>query len=407
MKFDNDQSVTRKDAIRLLKENWKIAPEKEIVPLNECLGRVMFEDVFSKNTIPLVRSSCFDGVAVRSSDFANGLPDTSNWVRGVDYVRADTGDDFPDAFDAVIAIESVELEGDKISFIDGFQFDPAKKNVNPSGIIVTKGALLAPAGAKITPEIMASLAMGGISWVPVKRKIKVVFIPTGSELVPPGVAPQRGQNVDTNGLMIKNLLSRWGADVTCHTIVKDNKSELEDALKESLEWADMILINGGSSRGEEDYNSLLLQKLGSFFRHGVKAVPGRPIGMAVINNKVAINVPGPVGATLLAEHWLVSALINYWYGFPEHVYPTVKAKLAAPMKTRPGFEFLGRVALTRTDDGFIATPFGRGAKGGMPTQLIQVNGMIIVPADSNGFEEGDIVDAELLTDIELIPYKAA
>ena len=406
MKFDNDLSVTRQDALKLMKENWSFTPEKEIVPLNDCLGRVLAEDLYSKNTLPLVRSSCFDGIAVRSSDFANGMPDTSKWVKGVDYVRADTGDDFPDAFDCVIAVEQVIFEGESMRFVDGFEFDPEKKNVNPSGILIAKDTLLAPAHTKITPEIMVSLAMGGITWVPVIRKIKVIFIPTGSELIQPGDVPQRGQNIDTNGLMIKHLLEQRGAEVTCHSIVRDNKNDLEKALDESLAWADMVLINGGSSRGEEDYNSLLLQKKGSFFRHGVKAAPGRPIGLAVINGKAAINVPGPIMATQLAEHWLLSSLVQYWYGLPDHIYPTVKARLTAPIAKRAGMEFLSRVVLTRTPEGYTASPMPRGFKGGIPAQILAVNGLVNIPLEADGLEEGAIVEVELLKDIEFIPYKA-
>ncbi|MFR3091068.1 MAG: hypothetical protein ACLTMP_04435 [Eggerthella lenta] len=59
-------------------------------------------DLASTNTLPVVRASSFDGIAVKSAAFANGMPDTSSWKPGVDYVRADTGDDFPDAFDAVV-----------------------------------------------------------------------------------------------------------------------------------------------------------------------------------------------------------------------------------------------------------------------------------------------------------------
>ena len=43
----------------------------------------------------MVRASSFDSIAVKSAAFANGMPDTSSWKPGVDYVRADTGDDFP------------------------------------------------------------------------------------------------------------------------------------------------------------------------------------------------------------------------------------------------------------------------------------------------------------------------
>ena len=37
---------------------------------------------------------------------------------------------------------------------------------------------------------------------------KVAFIPTGTELVPVGVEPQRGENVETNSLMLSALFEQ-------------------------------------------------------------------------------------------------------------------------------------------------------------------------------------------------------
>ena len=119
MKFDMEKSVTRAQALELMKERWRPAPGREIVALEEALGRVAAEDLRAVNTLPVFRASCFDGVAVRSADFQNGLPDTSAWVKGRNFVRADTGDDFPDEFDTVIAIEDVIL--DKLG---GLRFAP-------------------------------------------------------------------------------------------------------------------------------------------------------------------------------------------------------------------------------------------------------------------------------------------
>lgn len=110
MKFDMEKSVTRAQALALMKEHWHFTSEREPVPLEDCLGRVTAENIYSVNTLSVFRSSCMDGVAVRSADFANGMPDTSGWINGRDFVRADTGDDFPDAFDTVIAIENVILD---------------------------------------------------------------------------------------------------------------------------------------------------------------------------------------------------------------------------------------------------------------------------------------------------------
>ncbi|MDY2628378.1 MAG: molybdopterin molybdotransferase MoeA [Lachnospiraceae bacterium] len=401
MKFDMKNSVTRQEALSLMREHWHFEQEYETIPLSDCLGRVASEDIFSRNTLPVFRASCFDGVAVRSADFKNGMPDTSGWIRGRDFVRADTGDDFPDEFDAVVAIEDVILEGDGLRFADGFVFDPEEETVDPAGTIVQSGALLVPAHTRITPELMASLAMGGISEVPVIRQMTIAFIPTGSELIPVGQKPERGENVETNGLMLSGLLSRWGAQVICLPIVRDDVTQLEDALDKALSMADMVLINGGSSRGEEDYNSHLLQRRSSFFRHGVRAVPGRPVAFSIIDEKPVINVPGPVAAAYLAEHWCLSALVCHYYGLPAPQYPVVSAVLDEPVKKRPGFELIARVALRCTDQGYIATPVSWGDDG-IPGFLLATDGFLNVPAETNMLSEGDTVEVELLKSPELI-----
>ncbi|MEG1538240.1 MAG: molybdopterin molybdotransferase MoeA, partial [Clostridiales bacterium] len=295
----------------------------------------------------------------------------------------------------------VILEGDRLRFAADFVFDPQEETVDPAGTIVMGGALLVPAHTRLTPTLMASLAMGGISWVPVIRKLTVAFIPTGSELIPPGSQPQRGQNIETNGMMLSGLLTQWGAEVICHPIVGDDAAQLEQALDKALSCADMVLINGGSSRGEEDFNSHLLERRSSFFRHGVKAVPGRPIAFSIVDDKPVLNVPGPVAAAYLAAHWCLSALTCHWYGLPDLQYPIVTAKLEKPLRKRPGFELMARVALKRTPDGFMATQISWGDDG-IPGLLLHTDGLLNVPAEMSTIPAGEIVKVELLRSPELI-----
>ncbi len=401
MEFDMEQSLTRAQALNLMREHWAPAPEVETLPLAQCLDRVTAEDLVSVNTLPVVRASCFDGVAVRKTDFAHGLPDTSDWVKGRDFIRADTGDDFPDAFDAVIAIEDVVLEGEGLRFAEDFTFDPKKQTVNPAGTIVKAGAPLVPARTRLTAELLASLAMGGVDWVKVLTPIKIAFLPTGSELIPVGKKPERGQNVETNGMMLSALLGRYGARVDCFPITKDDPATLEASLDRALTEYDMVLINGGSSRGEEDFNSSMLQRRASFFRHGVRAVPGRPMGFAVMNGKPVLNLPGPVVACHLAAHWCVSALIAHYYGIPAPQAPVVRAVLTQPMKKRPGFERIVRVSLEYDGETYRATPLARD-DAGIPGLLFRTDGYVTVPLEAEAYEVGEQVIVELLRAPELI-----
>ena len=175
--------LSRKEALERLFSRWSAPENTEIIPVQGAIGRVIVQDYYAKHNIPVVRASMMDGVAVDSARFVDGMPDTSKWRLGTDYVRADTGDDFDDRFDAVIRIEDAELLPDgglelKIS-------KPVTKGLSiaRSGSTVTEGAKLSNKGLPLRATDLAALAIGGITEVEVYKKPKVAFIPTGSELI--------------------------------------------------------------------------------------------------------------------------------------------------------------------------------------------------------------------------------
>ena len=147
-------------------------------------------------------------------------------------------------------------------------------NVRSAGSTLKPGELLIEAGLPIRPTDLAALIMGGITLVEVYRKPKVAFIPTGSELIPAGLKPFRGKNVDTNSLMVKHQLIEMGAEPILFPIIEDVPAELSDALDAALRFADIVVINGGSSKGGEDFNEKLLEKKGKLIQHRIAAAPG-------------------------------------------------------------------------------------------------------------------------------------
>jgi hypothetical protein len=103
---------SREELLRRITDNWTVPQKAEVIPVDKALGRIPAADIFSKITLPAVRSSAGDGIAVRSARFSKGIPDTSSWILGWDFVRANTGEDFEDAYDAVIMIEDVDVSED-------------------------------------------------------------------------------------------------------------------------------------------------------------------------------------------------------------------------------------------------------------------------------------------------------
>ncbi len=402
MKFVYERSATRTDALRELCERWRPAPATEVVGLADACGRVTAEEVRALYSLPVKRSSKRDGIAVRAADFTAGAPDTAAWMRGADYAQADTGDDFPDAFDAVIAAEAIAYDDRGALRIVDFPSDLRPGDgVNPCGSIVRADEVLASARTRLTPELVASLAVGGHAQVRVLTGPRVAFIPTGSELVPFGTYPRRGQNLEANSLLVRGMLKTWGAEVVCYPIVRDDEEALEAALDRALAAADIVLVNGGSSRGEEDFNSRLLERRGAYFRHGVRAVPGRPVGIALIDGKPVVNVPGPVLAAFLSMDWLVRGLVAHYQGVPMPRRPVVRARLSEDVSKPEAFERLVRVSLAPDGDGgYVCAPLPQ------PMTLAQTlrssDGMLALPIGAARAEAGGVFDVELLRPLELI-----
>ena len=399
MKFNIDLAVTRKEALELLFEHWPLQLDTELVPIGQSLGRVTAKNVYSRNTLPVYRSSQMDGVAVRSADFINGLPDTSSWVKGKDYVRADTGDDFSDDFDTVIAVEKIYYKDNgQLCFADDFTFEKGS-GIRGEGGMVKEGELLVESNVRLTPIHLAVLATGGIYQLEVIKKPKVVYIPTGSELINAGIKPLRGQNIESNGLMVSAYLQQWGAEPICYPIIKDQPAELEQTLDMALVTADIVLINGGSSRGAEDFNADLLEKKASLFRHGIKAVPGRPVAIAIIEGKPVINLPGPTMATFLAMDWCGMGLVYHYYGLSAPVRPKLKVTLEKPIKKSTDFETYVRLVLSKQGDGsYLASPLGRNST--LSQIMLKADALFITPFGVGEYQAGEEVEVELLCGLE-------
>ena len=242
---------SREEVVAGLIKRWHPRRLTELVPVDQALGRIPARDVRARVTLPVVRASAGDGVAVRSADFAQGMPDTAGWVQGRDFVRADTGDDFDDAFDAVIMIEDVTLtpEGG-IAIREGVRVTPGS-GVRPAGSTVKAGERLAQAGLPLRPRDLAGLEMGGVEEVEVWRRPVAAFIPTGSELIPPGTPLSRGKTYDTNSLLVRETLRELGAEPLIFPIVPDVYEDMAQALDRALDRADLVILGGGSSKGDE------------------------------------------------------------------------------------------------------------------------------------------------------------
>jgi molybdopterin molybdotransferase/putative molybdopterin biosynthesis protein len=387
---------TRAEVLERLFAKWNAAIRTEQINTVAALYRVLAADVFSLCDKPVYRGSKMDGVAVKSADFANGIPDASNWQQGADYVKADTGDDFDDAFNAVIAVEDVEFLSN-----GGLKFSPNLEPILPGtdvakqGDSIAKGMLLCEKGTRLLPADLAAIAMGAVSEVTVYKNPTVAFIPTGSELVPLGQIPKRGETVCSNSILAKTMLEEIGAITISSEPISDNPKALSEALDKALLAADVVVLSAGTSKGSEDFCHALLAERGELLFHGVASAPGRPMAGAIVDGKPVINVAGPPVACYNGLEWCVTAIISKFFEQSAPKRHTVFATLSDDIHSGgEGFEAFVRVHLERTASGYIAHPLTH--KGLRTPDSIRAEGLYITKLVPEPHCKGDMIEVELL-----------
>lgn len=369
--------------------------QTELVPLVEAVGRVTATDLYAVNTLPVSRSSACDGIAVDAGMFVDGIPDTTTWRSGCEYERADTGDDFEDRFNAVIPIEEVVIMPDSSVWLSPDVPVAAGWNVHPRGELLKDGDLIIRAGMVIRPMDLASFAAGGIARIPVRRKPRVAFIPTGNELVPAGVSPKRGQNVDTNSVLLEAALQQMGAKPLMFPIVRDDPELLKSTVEEALTLTDLVILNGGTAKGGEDYNFQLLEKEGRLIHHYIAAAPGRPMALAVVKGKPVINLPGPTVAAVFGLEWCVNSVVARLSGIPVPRRPMVNCVLTTDFDSSPHMAMMCLMRITKTTDGVYQASYQSFFDLSLLT-VLSSNGLYISEVGEYGRRKGEVINVALL-----------
>jgi molybdopterin molybdotransferase/putative molybdopterin biosynthesis protein len=249
------------------------------------------------------------------------------------------------------------------------------------------------AGTTLRPLQLCLLAAGGILNLPVIKKPTVAYIPTGNELIPVSATPQRGQNIESNGAMIGGFLSEWGANIRAYPIIRDDSRLLEETLNDALQNADIVLINGGSSMGSQDYTIDLLERRGSFLQHGIKSIPGIPVALAIVEGKPIINLPGPPFAAFCVMDWCVRALVCKYKGQTIPRRQTREVVLSQAVHKPVPYDFYLRLHICKLSNGYEALPLPFGSRF---AKAMNCNGLTVIPIGVDGYEKGSVVEAELL-----------
>jgi molybdopterin molybdotransferase/putative molybdopterin biosynthesis protein len=274
---------------------------------------------------------------------------------------------------------------------------PPYQHVRTIGEDISATELLLPEGHRLRPVDVAACAAAGVVELLVRRKPRVVIIPTGDEIRPVGTELAPGEIADTNSMMLAAQAVEIGCETRTTGIVADDPDLITAAVREAATDADLVILIAGSSAGRDDYTARVVAAAGSLAVHGVAVRPGHPVVLGTVAGDPAtpiLGAPGyPVSAALTFDIFAAPMLAALEGASPRE-RPATSARLARKLASAIGSDDWVRVRLGRVGGDIVATPLPRAA--GVLTSLVRADGLLVVPAGVEGHHAGEHVRVELL-----------
>ena len=380
------------DALRAGERDGPLPGER--VALAQALGRVTAEGVYARLSSPHYHAAAMDGYAVAAAMTRSATETRPLTLRLPEEAQpVNTGDALPPGADSVIMIEHTqELDGERIAIRSAVA---PWQHVRPLGEDMVASELVLPPNHVLRPVDLGALAGCGHDSVLVRRRPRVHILPTGSELVPPGVEPAPGQIIESNSLVLAAQIRAAGGKARVLASVADEPGDIREALLAALREApDLVLLLSGSSAGSRDYSAAVLRAEGQLLVHGVAVRPGHPVILGMARGVPVIGVPGyPVSAALTGELFVLP-LLRQWLGLAEAPREQVRAIMTRKLVSPTGDDDYVRVTLAQVGERLLAAPLGQGA--GVITSLVRADGLALVPRFSEGLNKGAETSVQLL-----------
>ena len=397
---------TLKEAQEILLKEFPLSDvlSNEFLSVPDAVGRVLAEPVTASLSSPNYHLSAMDGIAVKAKNtFGAGETRPKELIIGKDAFYVNTGHVLPENTDSVIMIEYVNVLDEKRIEIEAPAFP--WQHVRKVGEDIVATELLFPRNHVVTPYCIGALLSGGVLSVLVKKKPKVLVIPTGSELIDWRESSLKdlkpGQVLETNSFVLGKLIESSGGAYVRHEMLTDDQKKIQQAVEDGVNGDfNMILTMGGSSAGSEDYTKSVISNLGKVLVHGVTIMPGKPILIGKIKDKPVFGIPGYPVSAIIAFEQFVRPLLCKMLGQPEIERQRIQVEPTKKIPSKLGVEEFIRVKLGAVGNKIVAIPLPRGA--GCITSITEADGIIRVPNNVEGIKPQEPAMVELLHPLSLI-----
>jgi putative molybdopterin biosynthesis protein len=387
----------------------------ERLSIADALGRVLAENVRAEVDVPGFDRSNMDGFAVRAED-TYGASETQPVrlrlnaetiptavapqveVAPGTATSIATGGMLPRGADAVVPVEVTDVEAGMLvvrrACVPGSALSFA-------GTDIGCGETVLFAGIRLTSRDTGVLAAIGRRDVEVVRRPRVAILSTGDELVQPGEAMRPGLVYDSNGRILADAVRELGGEPEFLGAFRDDVAALRAALRRALESADLILLSGGTSKGEGDLNGRVVAELEpGIVVHGVALKPGKPICLAASGRRPVVILPGFPTSAVFTFHEFVAPVIRELSGAAPDPREVISARLAQKTVSEHGrLEYLLVGLVRRPGGGLVAYPMGKGS--GSVTAFSRADGFVRIPRNT------EIVEADSEIAVTLVGRELA
>lgn len=391
-------------ALEQLEPLLSVITEKESMPLELAIGRVLADDCVSSINVPPYSNSAMDGYALKSDDLDSknmklkvtqriAAGEVGRPLKPGEAARIFTGAPVPEGADSVVMQENCKVSGDVLSVLQ--QQVRSGENLRQMGGDIQAGALVLAQGHRLRPQDIGLLASIGLNSVSVTRRLRVSLLTTGDEIVQPGTKLKAGQIYNSNYFTLQALLKALPVEVLDCGIVADDFEGTRRALTAAAAASDCIITTGGVSVGEEDHVKAVVEQEGELLLWKLAIKPGKPLACGRVSTTQFFGLPGNP----------VSAFVTFALVVRPCLLRMLGGRQAAPNTFRVAAEFEAsesgerqeyvRCQRVQGEDGVISLQALRNQSSGAAMSLSQADGLGVIPPYT-AVEIGD--------NLEFIPF---
>jgi len=396
------------EALRLIMTHVRANKNAESIDTVRSYGRILAADAVAPEDVPAAATSHMDGYAVISADLKGATPARPAILAVVDAtgpgdrskrhlvsgqaILVATGAALPAGADAVVPVESTEVEGREVRV----GFAPGQgDHVYKAGQDIRRGELVLLEGHVIRAQDVGILVSFGLRTINVRRRITVAVLATGNELAPAS-KPRRGKTTESHSPIFLRLSEALGCASLDMGIVRDDPRALGTALHGALARSDFVVTLGGTSAGKRDLVVGAVANLHpDALVHGLRLDRGRVTGLATVKGKPILMLPGPIQAAANA-FLVVGVPIITELNRSREAGLSVSCVLGAPWEARRRFSDFQKVVYVRLKAG--PPPVAEPITGDTESMklLTDADGYFLVPENVKRLEAGDHVNVRLV-----------